>query len=738
MINTSNEYKNYIADNYDTERNLKAKATITLADNAVLDITEEDIIIKGFKIDDSVSANNSFQIGAAIINQFTLMLNNIEGKFNDYDFTDAVIRPYTGLELSATTEWLAKGVFTVDESKVASSIISLICLDNMYKFDTPFSDVEINFPCTNFQLLQAVCLHCGVSLATLHFLNDDFLIERRPDDEAINCREIVSWIAQMAGCFARINTQGNLELKWYDFEVFENESSVDGGTFDESIPYATGDNVDGGNFTNYDSGDNVDGGTFLDTKRFHHLYAISQADISTDDVIITGVQVKAQGTKEDYGETILFGSAGYVIEITNPLIQENTAHIIANSVGQKIVGMKFRPLNISTLSDPSIEAGDVAKVSDRKGNIYLIMITNLSYTVGENEKVSCDAETPSRKRSVRYDEQTKAIIDARKEARREITAYDLAVQQLNDLVLHSFGVYKSEETLPDGSKIFYSHDKPTLSESQNIWKQTANTFTVSNDGGQTWRGMDADGNMLATVLNAIGVNAEWINVLTSFNVGENFSVDSFGILKATDAEISGKIMADNGKIGPYTIDGTGMFADQAKFFIVDGLASLRLSRSGLDGGTFKENSYGSEEANYQTGKIEYDTISGDGVKTHLEIMSGDNSVSPNVPKISILTLDAATDEPINYMEFSPQNGVTIDKYENGEFSKNITVNPDSGVDIRNADGDWNYFNEGTLVLEYHGHSAYIGLGGNELTITADEVFISANKVTISGERYTEM
>ena len=732
MINTSKEYKEYIRD----ARMFYHSAEITLADSTVHNLNNAHI--KSMKIDNGTSQNGAFTIGSAIIGKLTLSIDNMEEAYSDNDFVDAVIRPSIGLQLSSTIETLIKGVFTVDDPQSVGSTMTITAMDNMIKFNVPFSEVEVNFPCTNLQLIQAICLHCGVSLATVSFTNWDYVINERPVDEALTCRDMISSVAQTGGNFARCNNQGALELKWYDFKAFETEDNIDGGKFDESMPYATGDNADGGNFIDYTSGDDIDGGTFLNTKRFHHIYSLKSLSIATDDVVVTGIQVTYNAEKSPI--TTLYGTSGYILAMNNnPLIQsQSDAQSVANTVGTKIVGMRFRPLTVSAQSDPSIEEGDIAKVSDRKGNVYHTLITNLSYSSGSNETFTCDAESPARNSSTRYSAETKTIIQARKEAQKQITAYDLAVQQLNDLVLHSFGVYKSEELLPDGSKIFYSHDKPTLAESQNIWKQTANTFTVSNDGGQTWRGMDADGNMLATVLNAIGVNAEWINVLTSFNVGENFSVDSFGILKATDAEISGKIMADNGKIGPYTIDGTGMFADQAKFFIVDGLASLRLSRSGLDGGTFKENSYGSEEANYQTGKIEYDTISGDGVKTHLEIMSGDNSVSPNVPKISILTLDAATDEPINYMEFSPQNGVSIDKYENGEFSKNITVSPDNGVDIRNADGDWNYFNEGQLCLEYNGNNASITLGDNELDITADEIFISANKVTISGEKYTEM
>ena len=234
MINTSNEYKKYIADSVDStlSRDFTAKADITLVDGTVLNITEEDIVLGGLKINDATSVSNSFQIGSAIINQCTLMLNNIGGKFDQYDFTDAIIRPYIGLKLSETTEWLKKGVFTVDEPTVASSIISLVALDNMNKFDTPFSEVAISFPCTVLQLLQAVCLHCQVSLQTVSFTNSNHAINRKPNDEATTCREIVAYIAQLSGNFARINIDGALELKWYDMTSFEQADNLDGGIFD--------------------------------------------------------------------------------------------------------------------------------------------------------------------------------------------------------------------------------------------------------------------------------------------------------------------------------------------------------------------------------------------------------------------------------------------------------------------------------------------------------------------------
>lgn len=559
MINTSREYKNRIRKS----RTFIPRATITLADSTVLTLDKDDIMQNGLRIDDSVG--EKIALGTVNINKCTLILNNFKGKFDTYDFTGAVIRPYSGLQLSEAIEYLAKGVFTTNSPNSKNTIVILEALDNMNKFNKEFSGVSISAPCTSLQLLQAVCVYCGVSLATISFLNSNYIVDSLPDDETISCREVVGWIAQNAGCFARFNTQGALELKWYDIAAFESEDNLDGGYFDSSTPYSSGDNADGGNFTDYNSGDNYDGGSFTNMDRYHHLYSFNNSPtIGTDDVIITGIQVT---DTSETPTTVLYGSNGYVLTIEgNQLIQNSTqAALIANSVGAKIVGMRIRPFTASTQSDPAMEAGDIGYVSDRKGNSYQTVFTSLSYTIGNYEPVSCGTETPAI-RNFRPTQEMKAIVEARKNIQKQITAYDIAQQTFNNLVFHSFGVYRTVEEQPDGSKIEYSHDKPTLAESQNIWKQTAGVFAVSNDGGHTWRGMDAAGNILATVLNAIGVNAEWIKVLSSFTVGNNFSVNSAGILHATNAVLSGQITANSGQIGPFSISNRGLFSRIIEIF----------------------------------------------------------------------------------------------------------------------------------------------------------------------------
>lgn len=665
MINISNEYKRYIADtvNSTLSRDFTAKVDIELADSTLLNITEKDIVKSGLKINDATSSNNSFQIGSAIINQCTLMLNNIGGKFDQYDFTDAVIRPYIGLKLSETTEWLKKGIFTVDEPTVASSIISLVALDNMNKFDTPFSGVIISFPCTQLQLLQAVCLHCGVYLATTTFTNSDFIVTRRPDDEATTCREIVAWIAQNSGNFARCNTDGALELKWYDMTAFEQTDDLDGGIFDGSVPYSSGDNADGGNFSNYNSGDNIDGGTFLQMERYHHIYALNQATIGTNDVIITGIQVKAQGTESDYGETVLFGNKGYVIEITNPLITENTASTIANSVGAKIVGMMFRPCNISVLSDPSREAGDVAYLS-YKDNVYQILLTSVSYQIGGNDNISCGAETPSRKQSVRFDATTKAIIEARKETEKKLTAYDIAVKQLNSVMANAMGYYPTSETQEDGSTIDYMHDKPTLAESVIIWKKSIDGFAVSTDGGQTYTsGFTADGNIIAKTLAVIGINAEWIKVLTSFTVGNNFSVDALGHL-----------ISKSGEIGPFMLDSRGFFSKTISLY-EDANYPLLWMTEPDDDLTEDSNGYafggeGSARANYEPGVTLLRSVKG-GVRTEI-ILTTREDIYGDKGFIEIGKYNVGNGYKISETKVG-EDGIKIDKYDLGSVSSSIII-----------------------------------------------------------------
>ena len=87
-----------------------------------------------------------------------------------------------------------------------------------------------------------------------------------------------------------------------------------------------------------------------------------------------------------------------------------------------------------------------------------------------------------------------------------------AMDRMNQLIQNASGLYVTTDEQADGSVIYYYHDKKTLDESNNVMKWTADGVGFSTDGGKNYPfGFAVTGDMVANILSAIGVNAEWIN-----------------------------------------------------------------------------------------------------------------------------------------------------------------------------------------------------------------------------------
>lgn len=608
MINTSKEYKEKITQ---SDRVFLARAEITLSNGTVLQMETADIMGGGLQIESHTSSSGNFDIGYCAENKLIIRLINIDGRLDSYDFTGAIVVTYVGLQLSETVEYLKKGVFTVDTPEFNGGYVSLTCLDNMYLLDTNINALTGS---TAQQVVNNICTACGVQLITQQFDGYDKSVTLPDNLSEITYRQLLGYICQITGNFAYFNADGDLVIKWYDTTVFEGEGRVDGGTFDNSTPYASGQNVDGGNFTNYNSGDRVDGGSFTNMSKYHHIYSMrSPSTIFTDDVVITGIRVKNDDT------AAMYGIDGYVLDIVDNPLTVGRESEIANFLGAKIVGMRFRPMSISAISDPSREAGDCMLVTDRKMNTYQGYITGLTFTIGASDNITCDAQTPQANSSSGFSVITKAVQQARQAAKKQLTAYDIAVQQFNDLISHSFGVYKTEETLEDGSTVHYMHDKPTLAESQNIWKQTASTFSVSNDGGQTYvAGFDAQGNAVFNVLHAIGINADWINA----------------------GEINGiKITTQSGQIGPFVMSASGLTSKCMQFFDNGNYPLIWLTKPGeSDGGPGTE---GYARANYEPSVTRLSSVE-DGVETVITLIARTAADTGIAGTIEIVKTDVST------------------------------------------------------------------------------------------------
>lgn len=534
MRDISDRFKN---EQNNDNRNYLKYADITLTDGTVINLTTADFWSNGMKFEDSVSDDNTFNIGSANINTLNLSINNFDGKYTDYDFTDATVICYVGIELepedtsalldttggkildttgneiivhkNALIEKIRICTMTVvDTPYQNTTIIELECEDNMRKFDRDYSASKLKYPATRKQIIQDACKVCGVTLDTLNFYQDSYQIPARPDDEALTFRQVIAWTCQIGCQYARCDKYGRLTIKWYDTEVTDANRAVINST---------------NGFTP-----------------------------NLDDVVITGVQVteylESTSTDEE-ASSYLYGEEGYVLKISaNKLIPQGTGEVVASIIGEKCVGMSFRPFETECLTDIVLEAGDAVLITDRKGNKYKSYLTNVVLQPGTFEQISCNAESAARNSSKTYSLVTQAAVDARKSVWRERTTREQALQEFKDRLDNSTGVYTTVQTQQDGSQIFYLHDKPTLAESKAVWKMTAEAWGVSTDGGQTWNGgMTVDGDTIVRILNAVGVNADWINAgaitVTDTDGSIIFSVD----MDTKSVYLDGSVQIGGGK-----------------------------------------------------------------------------------------------------------------------------------------------------------------------------------------------
>lgn len=510
MLNVSAKWQRAVM--LDNDINVNCFADIVTASGEKIPISDSELWANGFEVNDSTSSNGTFTIGALIAGKLKIKLNNIYEDYNKYDFDKASITAYVSKSFSdGTTEKLKIGEYRVSETSYDGSLITLTCLDNINNFNREY-DSNLSYPTTAYEVVRDACIKCDVPFTMARFDNSDYVINEIPsDNQKLTYGQVIAYILQLSGLWGKCGHDGELLIGWYDMSQFGSQN-YNGGTFStKTTPYSDGDSVDGGTFK-YSDGDSADGGTFTETRNYHNIYTQKDLNVATDDVVITGVKVTVT-SKEDKAKDVntLAGKEGYVVSISdNPFISADKAQTVANYIFKKIGGMRFRPLDATLLSNPLIESGDVALVTDRKQNTYSCFISNRTFTVGSGTKISCDAENASRNSADKFSSETKAVVQARKVAQTQLSAYDKQMQLLTQLMSQSLGLFKTEQVQEDGSIIYIMHNKADLKSSNIQWKMTANGMAVSNDYGKTWKaGVDKDGNAIFNIMSAIGINFDW-------------------------------------------------------------------------------------------------------------------------------------------------------------------------------------------------------------------------------------
>lgn len=197
-----------------TEQDIK----ITFADNTVLGKADVAITGDGVKITDILNGDTDYTFGKAVCKQVEMTLFNVDNKFNNFDFTQEFTLQI-GVKVGAAFQYVAVGVFKGKRpDKIRGKLIDFTAYDRMQKFEVSASDFieNMTFPVTLGAVFSSLCAAVGVEPITTTFTNSTKNFTFNPFSTSdYTAREVLAWIAEAAGCYARVNADGKVELNTF-------------------------------------------------------------------------------------------------------------------------------------------------------------------------------------------------------------------------------------------------------------------------------------------------------------------------------------------------------------------------------------------------------------------------------------------------------------------------------------------------------------------------------------------
>lgn len=535
MINVSDTFKQKLADG----EPVWEVVDITFPDGRTKTVQNE--IMSSNNSFSDCAESSSFPIGCVVCKSMTLELDNTSDQWKNYNFYMAKVHAYLKMQTSvaslATTdelldenyepildqsggailatkaatedrvETIDKGIYTITTPEQYGEILSFTALDDMYKTNATYIS-HLVLPQSIETLVRDACETLGIP-SEVSMAHGNLIVSEIPEN--MTFRQLFGWAAMLETANARLDSRGYLRFIRWDFSNTQEDYNavVDA---DGNVTFKGGASIDSESFISPTGNWTIDSDGFLtliesaaDTSEKLKDFFESPT-VSSDDIVITGIKLKNKENKA------MYGSAGYVLELENDLVNDVDLDTVAAQIGDSIIGVKFRNMSGELAYNPLIEFGDMAYTYDRRWNRYITPLTDVSCSVNGKTAVKTQADDPIRGMSKFQSESTKAIVEARRLVKKEKTAREKAVEKLEETLKNSSGLYETSVAQEDGSTITYLHDKPTLAESKNVIKFTAETIGVSNDGGKTYPyGFFLTGDLIAKILYAHGINADYID-----------------------------------------------------------------------------------------------------------------------------------------------------------------------------------------------------------------------------------
>lgn len=286
----------------------------------LVDGKEYNQTLNEFKYSNIINPNNSISIGNTCSSSVTFSIFKPQITLENKDITI-----FEGVKGDSGIEYVQIGIFTVTKEESNGEYTKYTAYDKMYKAEKGYFS-ELTYPSTDKAILEEICTKLGIQLATS--ITNTHTITDKP--QGYTMREMIGYMAMLQGGNAAINSDGNLEIKWYK-----------------------------------DSGYVLDG---------HQYYQQGVTFTTSKDFTIRKLTCNNTKSGDKETSTITSGSGTIGLSFANPFMTQANLNEIYNKIG----GFQFRPLTVKFLGDWRLEVGDIITVN--KGGVdYKVPIMQITH-----------------------------------------------------------------------------------------------------------------------------------------------------------------------------------------------------------------------------------------------------------------------------------------------------------------------------------------------------------------------
>ncbi len=296
--------------------------------------TEYTVPLTDLKVTASENGSSDLTIGNAQSSSITFSIYE-----DTIDLENREMVLFEGLEVSeGNIEYIQIGIFRITSATAEEGKTSYTGYDRMYSSMEMTYVSKLKYPNKDINIVKEICTQAGITFAESTM--DDKTISIATVPKGYTRREMLGYLAARQGKNAVINSQGQLEFRWYKDADY---------TIRPTKYYENGLK-------------------FITSKAFKVEKIV--CDVATD----------------NDSKTLTSGSGTMAINISNPFMTQ----AVLDAVYKKIGGFTYRPLTVECLGDWRLEVGDIVKVTSG-GVEYSAPITSIVYDCDGGLKCSIES-----------------------------------------------------------------------------------------------------------------------------------------------------------------------------------------------------------------------------------------------------------------------------------------------------------------------------------------------------------